>query len=134
MSEEQRDMQDGTESLRQHEAECAEGRTAPRVALQDIHDSISCTVYTTGDQLFPEDRGTYSERLDASVLTICLVVLKNGFTVLGKSAPASRENFDPELGKKLAFDNAVQQLWPLMGFSLKDRLHASAAVEATYSR
>jgi hypothetical protein len=42
--------------------------------------------------------------------------------VIGKSAPASPENFNAELGKKFAYEDAVRQLWPLMGFALRDRL------------
>jgi hypothetical protein len=49
--------------------------------------------------------------------------MRNGFTVIGKSAPASAANFNAELGKKLAYEDAIRQLWPLMGFSLRDRLH-----------
>jgi hypothetical protein len=52
------------------------------------------------------------------------LVLKNGFTVIGKSAPASAANFNAELGKKLAYEDAIRQVWPLMGFSLRDRLAA----------
>jgi hypothetical protein len=56
------------------------------------------------------------------VLTICLLVMKNGFTVIGKSAPASPDNFNADLGRKLAYEDAIRQLWPLMGFALRERL------------
>ena len=56
------------------------------------------------------------------LLTFCVLVLKNGFTVTGESACASPENFDAELGRKIARQNAVQKLWPLMGYALKERL------------
>ncbi len=58
------------------------------------------------------------------LLTLCLVTTKNGFVLVGKSAPASAENFDVELGRKLAYEDAVRQLWPLMGYALRDRLAA----------
>ena len=53
------------------------------------------------------------------------MVLLHAFTVIGKSAPASPENFNAELGRKFAYEDAVRQLWPLLGFSLRDRLLAS---------
>lgn len=56
------------------------------------------------------------------LLTFCVLVLKNGFTVTGESACASPENFDAEIGRKIARQNAVQKLWPLMGYALKERL------------
>ena len=57
-------------------------------------------------------------------LTVCCLTLKNGFTVLGESACASPENFDAEIGRKAARENARQKLWPLLGFRLKDQLAA----------
>lgn len=113
-----------TDSLRKTEAECAEGRTAPRVKLDDILNSISGTYYSTGDRLLTND-GPHpnSHAQPLGLLTICLVVMNNGFTIIGKSAPASPENFDPELGKKLAHEDAIRQIWPLMGFNLRQKLH-----------
>jgi hypothetical protein len=58
------------------------------------------------------------------ILSICILVMKNGFTLIGKAAPASPANFDRALGIKLAFEDAVRQAWPLMGYSLRDRLVA----------
>jgi hypothetical protein len=58
------------------------------------------------------------------LLTICVLTLKNGFTVTGESACASPENFNAELGRKIARQNAVDKVWPLMGYALKERLAA----------
>lgn len=57
-----------------------------------------------------------------NLLTFCVLVLKNGFTVTGESACASPENFDAEIGRKIARQNAVQKIWPLMGYALKQSL------------
>lgn len=56
------------------------------------------------------------------LLSVCIIVMKNGFTVIGKSAPASAKNFDRELGRKFAYEDAVRQLWPLEGYALRERL------------
>jgi hypothetical protein len=103
-------------SLEQTEAECAEGRSAPRVSLADIGEAMGPVIYVTGEQ------ATGVKITALSVLTLCFVVMKNGFTVIGKAAPASPENFDVMLGRKLAYEDAVRQIWPLMGFALRDRL------------
>lgn len=58
------------------------------------------------------------------LLTFCVLVLRNGFTVVGKSACASPENFDAEIGRRVARADAVQQMWPLLGFRLRDELAA----------
>jgi len=57
-----------------------------------------------------------------SLLTFCVLVLQNAFTVTGESACVSPENFDAELGAKIAFDNAKQKIWALEGYALKERL------------
>jgi hypothetical protein len=56
------------------------------------------------------------------LLTFCVLVLHNGFTVTGESACASPENFDAEIGRKVARFNAVQKIWPLMGYELRSQL------------
>lgn len=122
-----------TESLKATEAECAEGRTAPRVSLADLEANISTLAYfTAGDAVtylfLPEidklvlEEDDRDNRQSLDVLTICLLVTRNGFTIIGKSAPASPDNFNAELGRKLAYEDAVRQLWPLMGYALRERL------------
>ena len=85
------------------------GLTAPRVTPQRIDEVIVGEEY----YIFP---GTQ--------LTVCCLKLKNGFTVTGESACASPENFDVELGQKIAKENARSKIWPLEGYALKDRLSA----------
>lgn len=62
-------------------------------------------------------------------LTFCILVLRNGFTVTGESACASPENFDAEIGRKVARENAINKVWPLMGYALKQQLHEVAEKE-----
>ena len=57
------------------------------------------------------------------LLTFCVLVLRNGFTVTGESACASPENFDAEIGRNIARQNAVSKVWPLMGYALKEHLN-----------
>ena len=108
----------------------AKGLTAPRVTPADIEANIVQTHYFTASdgchcvyQGGPEFQAT-SNALD--LLTFCVLVLRNGFTVTGESACASRENFDAEIGRNIARANAVAKIWPLLGFSLKQKLHEAA--------
>lgn len=61
------------------------------------------------------------EHMRLGLLTICVLVLKNGFTVVGTSACVNPGNFDEEKGREIARRKAVEQLWPLLGFRLADR-------------
>lgn len=102
----------------------------PRVSLADIEAAIGFEQWFTADLAKDRFLGVWrcdmpeaEAKSSLEVLTVCIIVLRNGFTVIGKSAPASRDNFDRELGRKLARDDAIRQIWPLMGFALRDRLH-----------
>jgi len=112
-------------TLQATEKECAANAVAPRVSLADIEAAIQRKFFFSGGEAARAyDPTTAREAAVSSldVLTICLVVMHNGFTVIGKSAPASPENFNAELGRKLAYEDAVRQLWPLMGYALRDKL------------
>lgn len=110
-----------TSGLAATEAECAAGRTAPRVSLSDIEDNIvQRDVFNAAAAV--EALLHPSNHPSLGLLTICLLVLRNGFTIIGKSAPASPENFDADLGAKLAYEDAVRQCWPLMGYALREKL------------
>lgn len=105
----------------------AKGLTAPRVTPADIEANIAeCHYFTALDGVDGHFRGgPEAQACDAialGLLTFCVLVLKNGFTVTGESACASPENFDAEIGRKIARANAVNKVWPLMGYALKDRL------------
>ena len=102
----------------------AKGLTAPRITPADIEANIDVEYYFTAAD------GAYGaepeRRLPASsathLLTFCVLVLRNGFTVTGESACASPENFDAELGRKIARQNAVSKVWPLLGYELRTKL------------
>ena len=57
-----------------------------------------------------------------TTVTLCTLVLENGFAVTGESACASPELFDEELGKRLAYQRAIEKVWPLEGYLLKEQL------------
>jgi hypothetical protein len=56
------------------------------------------------------------------MLTVCCLTLKNGFVVTGESACASPENFNQEIGERIAREGAKQKIWALLGFRLRDKL------------
>jgi hypothetical protein len=55
-------------------------------------------------------------------MTIAVIILENGWVLVGKSAPADPDNFDRELGCKFAKEDAVRQLWQLEGYLLREKL------------
>ena len=101
---------------------------------QDIEANIAAEYYFNAGHAhrayWPDPNAADEGDPSLDLLTFCVLVLKNGFTVTGESACASPENFDAELGRKIARQNAIQKLWPLMGYELKERLHLAAIAKA----
>lgn len=101
------------------------GLTAPRVTPTRINDVIKHEAYfTAADGVTGAAKGKigYDSTHALSLLTFCVLTLQNGFTVTGESACASPENFDSEIGRKIARDNAVNKVWMLEGYLLKQKL------------
>lgn len=87
------------------------GLTSARVTPESIDEII----IDEGYHVFP-----------GTTLTVCCLKMRNGFTVTGESACASPENFDAELGRKIAFQNARDKIWMLEGYLLRERLWVAA--------
>lgn len=104
----------------------AKGLTAPRVTPGDIEANILSEHYFTALDGATSALATETPKghvpVALGLLTFCVLVLRNGFTVTGESACASPENFDAELGRKIARQKAVEKCWPLMGYALRERL------------
>lgn len=88
----------------------AKGLNAPRLNPQMIDDTIKSEAY----YVFP-----------GTTMTVCALTLRNGFQVIGESAAASPENFNEEIGRKIARDNARNKIWALEGYLLRSKLAAS---------
>ena len=111
----------------------AKGLTAPRVTPQELEANIVSEHYFTAGAAVEAQRvneardkkeNLYEEVPPAlHLLTFCVLVLRNGFTVTGESACAHPANFDVAIGRNIARDNAVNKVWPLMGYELKTRLN-----------
>lgn len=83
------------------------GLTAPRVTRELIESKIASEVYAR----------------PVGTLTLCVLTLANGFTVVGESACADPKNFDQKIGEDLARANAVNKVWALEGYLLRQQLH-----------
>ena len=112
------------------------GLNAPRLTPDHIDSVIQSVHYFTaaqGDAKSIEDWAFVNGSLNGAamrpvpkaleLLTFCVLVLKNGFTVTGESACASPENFNEEIGKKIAYENARDKIWQLEGYLLKEKLY-----------
>lgn len=103
-----------------------QAKTAPRVTLDDVEGAIVSEVYfTAADGCYGSVNGRLTPNAIPEplyLLTFCVLILENGFTVTGESACASAENFDADIGREIARRNAVNKVWPLLGYELRTKL------------
>jgi hypothetical protein len=90
-----------------------------RVTLDDINNAIISEHYFTGDLAFGAFNQAAPEPM--KLLTFCVLILWNGFTVTGQSACVDPANYNQDIGRKIARENAIKQIWPLLGFDLASR-------------
>ena len=88
----------------------AKGLNAPRLNP----DMIDATIVSEQYHVFP-----------GTTMTICALTLRNGYIVTGESAAASPDNFDKDIGCKIARENARNKIWALEGYLLRDKLAAA---------
>ena len=110
---------------------------APRITPSHIKSVIASEHYfTAADGVCCSSSGGLVAGFDVknypshplNLLTFCVLVLKNGFTVVGESACASPENFNADIGKRVARENAESKIWKLEGYLL--RQHRSLIEQA----
>src|SRR5688572_4744230 len=108
----------GTESLAktEEESQAVYKPGAKRVSLDYIKSRIASVTYYQAESL--------------EAMTICEVLVDNGYVILGKSAPLDPTNFDADYGKKLAYDDCIRQLWPLFAFAQREDIKRAELVQA----
>lgn len=98
-----------TQTEKQIEQEIKDkGLNAPRITPDGIDETIVSEMYHV---------------FQGTTLTVCALTLANGFIVTGESASASPENFDVDLGRKIARTNARNKIWQLEGYRLRSELN-----------
>lgn len=128
-------------SLEHSDAVAAKDAPSPstRVSLADLRANIAAKMFVDVDGLVevdqtieggtavvvetePDDGAAFSR----SGMTLCIIWTRCGFVLVGSSATADLANFDRAKGRHFAEEDAIRQLWPLMGYALKERLPAAA--------
>jgi hypothetical protein len=89
----------------------AVAKTSNRVSLADMLAKI--------------EREEYYRPIYSQHVTVAIITMANGYVLVGKSAPADPANYDYELGRNFAREDAIRQLWALEGYALRERMHAA---------
>lgn len=111
----------------------AKGLNAPRLSPRLIEELIIGEQYISPGEMGSsviKAKGVQNPQFLQSSLkrtTICTLILQNGFVVVGSSACVSIENFDLELGRKAAREDAVDKVWALEGYAMRSRMNAVAS-------
>ena len=106
----------------------AKGKTAPRVTPADIEAEIVSEHYFTaadGARMSPHGNHPIHNLSAGSLglITICVLITRNGTKLVGvNEGPVSVQNFDADMGRRMAREKAVNQLWPMLGYELRTKL------------
>lgn len=112
---------------------------APKVTPADIESEIVSEHYFTAEEgvlgAYKANGdvyvGTMPNDLNAKalpLLTFCVLILRNGTKVVGiNHGPVDPANLDLDYSRKDARDQAVEQIWSLLGFRLRDKLALESA-------
>lgn len=96
----------------------AKGKTAPRITPADIEANIVDTEIVK------------HVSKSGQVLRWAILTTRNGYAVVGKpSCSVSSANDDQAIGEKIAAANSRDELWPLMGYALRQVLNDKASEE-----
>jgi len=86
------------------------GIFAPRLSPAIVDDAVDPMV----DVQYHNFPGT--------AVIVCLLTLRNGFALVGKSAAVSMDNFSDEVGRQVAYKDARNKMWEFLGFALHERI------------
>lgn len=93
--------------------------TAPKIASAEVEGEIVNEYYRNAGSAVkaPEGSPLYN-------VTLCFLQLRNSFVIVGKSACVVAANFNEDIGRQLAREDAIKQVWPFLGFRLADKRRA----------
>lgn len=92
-------------------------KTPNRVSLETIKAKIS--------------KAEYIHPTAVPHMTVCVLLLKNGFSVVGSYVPADANDFEDALGKQFSFEDALRQVWSLEDYILREYLADETASRRT---
>lgn len=125
--------------LMERQIQAAGADKAPQVTPEDIEAAIVGEHYFTAahGRLGAIETGAYWGRehpardeedlLPLDLLTICVLVLKNGHTVTGEAFCQDPAKFDAAVGRSTARAVAVEKLWPMVVYAARSVLLTAQA-------
>lgn len=111
-----------TKEVTEHELKTRS--VALRITEKMLDDNIAAINYLNVGEAIASTGGPDHDRHHC--LTVCTIILKNGFVVTGESCCVNRENYNQDIGQRIALANAREKIWPLMGYELRERQYQLA--------
>lgn len=103
------------------------------VTKESIEAKIKSVIYlNVGDGVEATDGGVTDQKTidNLKLVTLCIIILENGFKVEGVSACVDPANYDESKGRECAYENAFNKIWELEGYMLRQSLHEKAESQA----
>lgn len=103
------------------------------VTKESIEAKIKSVIYlNVGAGVEATDGGVTEQDVidNLNLVTLCVIILENGFKVEGVSACVDPTNYNEEIGRKCAYENAFEKIWQLEGYMLRQAMYEDAQTKA----
>lgn len=94
------------------------------VSKSSIEAKIRGVYFINAGEAIKSSNGGYTDRdlEELKLVTICIIILENGFKVEGTSACVDPKIYNEAIGQEEAYKNAFEKIWEKEGYLLKQKL------------
>lgn len=103
----------------------------PAPQLQELLDKSPSNWRVTDEAMGRRINRVDYHLLPGTTVTICNIMLDNGFSVRGEAACVDRSNYNADVGQTISYNNAFAKLWPLFGFLLAETRYRALVDDRT---
>ena len=94
------------------------------VSKSSIEAKIRGVYFINAGEAIKTSNGGYTDRdlAELNLVTICIIIMQNGFKVEGTSACVDPKIYNEAIGQEEAYKNAFEKIWEKEGYLLKQKL------------
>lgn len=102
-----------------------------KVTMADLEAQVKSQFFFTARDGVYRNEMAGSDAAALSHVMICVLILHNGLKLVGvNTGSVDPRDYNADMAMKMARADAINQLWPMLGFQLKEQLYMEAEMDA----